>query len=222
MNSQLLIETNYNTTAALVESEGKKSWYIEGICLQAGIVNQNKRLYPRGIMESAVAAFDSDFLKHNRAVGELNHPSTPEVNPERIAIRIESLNQDSNNFLTKAKVLGTPTGRIVESLLEGGVKLGLSSRGMGALKPNDNGINEVQEGYRLSAIDVVYYPSAPDAFVQGIMENKQLIWTTIDEDMQFVEDLKKNLASSKSKSLQEAMVSSYVEFMNRFTKIRPE
>lgn len=212
----LLVETTYNTQAQLLESEGKKSWFIEGICLQSDIVNQNKRFYPRGIMEAAVKSFSSDFLAHNRAVGELNHPQTPEVNPERIAIRIENLNQTGNNFVTKARVLGTPQGQIVSSLLEGGVKLGLSSRGMGALKANTQGINEVQQGYRIAAIDVVYYPSAPDAFVQGIMEGKNLKWDTCEEDVQFVESLKNDLSRAKMAQLQEAKVKMLESFIKRF------
>lgn len=216
----LLVETTYNTQAQIVESAGKKCWFIEGICLQSDIVNQNKRLYPRGIMEAAVKSFSSDFLAHNRAVGELNHPQTPEVNPERIAIRIENLNQDGANFLTKARVLGTPTGQIVSSLLEGGVKLGLSSRGMGALKANSQGINEVQQGYKIAAIDVVYYPSAPDAFVQGIMEGKNVTWNTSDEDVQFVENLKNDLTRAKMAQLQEAKMKMLESFIKRFGGIK--
>jgi hypothetical protein len=164
--------------STLIEEDtatGKKRLYIEGVFMQAGIPNRNKRFYPRTVLENEVNRYISERVATRRAFGELNHPQSPVVNPERACIRICELKQDGNDFIGKALVLNTPMGDIVRGLLEGEGNIGVSSRGMGTLKKNGM-ITEVQNDFRLStAADVVLDPSAPDAFVNGIMENVEWI-----------------------------------------------
>jgi hypothetical protein len=157
-----------------------KDWYINGIFAQANIPNKNKRIYPLNILEREVNLFKENFIATKRSVGELSHPESMEINPDRAAILIESLEKDGNNFLGKAKVLPTPCGKIVQGLLEGGVKVGVSTRGCGSLKKKDDGISEVAEDYRLFTVDVVLNPSAPNAIVDSIFESEKQYQTLVE------------------------------------------
>lgn len=168
----MLLEDTALDVASNKDSKDKH-WYISGVFAQADVPNRNNRIYPLAILEREVKLFDQNYIATQRAVGELSHPDSMEINPDRAAILIESLTQDGSNFLGKAKVLPTPCGRIVEGLLEGDVKVGVSTRGCGSLKKEKNGVSEVDDDYRLFTIDVVLNPSAPDALVDSIFENER-------------------------------------------------
>ena len=158
------------------EKNGKKTLYISGPFLQAEVVNRNKRFYPLETMVNEVSRYNESFTNKGRALGELGHPDGPSINLDRVSHKIVSLTQEGNNFIGKAQILSTPMGKIAESLLSEGVKLGVSSRGMGSIK-NIDGVNHVGEDFMLAtAADIVADPSAPDAFVDGIMEGKEWVW----------------------------------------------
>ena len=156
---------------------GKKNLFIKGVFLQSEMVNRNGRLYPMKIMEKEVGRYTKDYVTKGRALGELGHPDGPTVNLDRVSHKITELKQEGNNFVGKAQILSTPMGKITESLLKDGVTLGVSSRGIGSLRDSPKGYKEVGEDFMLAtAADIVADPSAPDAFVQGIMEGKEWYW----------------------------------------------
>ncbi len=158
------------------ESQGKKTFYIQGPFLQGDIKNRNGRIYESRILAKEVKRYNESYVDKNRAMGELGHPDGPTVNLDRVSHKITSLKQEGSNFIGKAKILETPMGRIAGALLNDGVTLGVSSRGMGSLQQR-NGCNYVGEDFMLAtAADIVADPSAPDAFVQGIMEGKEWVW----------------------------------------------
>ena len=158
------------------EKDGKKTLYIQGPFLQAEIVNRNKRCYPLSTMMNEVKRYNEAFVSKGRALGELGHPDGPQINLDRVSHKIVSLTQEGNNFVGKAQILSTPMGKIAESLLDSGVKLGVSSRGMGSIV-NKEGVSYVGEDFMLAtAADIVADPSAPDAFVDGVMEGKEWVW----------------------------------------------
>ena len=159
------------------EKNGKKSLYIEGVFLQGNIKNRNGRMYPMETLRREVGRYNENHVQSGRALGELGHPEGPTVNLDRVSHKIVSLKESGSNFVGKAKILGTPMGKIASSLIEEGVKLGVSSRGIGSLKPTREGINVVGDDFMLAtAADIVADPSAPDAFVEGIMEGKDWVW----------------------------------------------
>jgi len=163
---RLLIEAN---------GEGKKNYFIEGVFMQAETKNRNGRIYPMNVLEPKVNEYTENFISKNRALGELNHPKGPTVNLDRVSHIIKEMKTDGHNFNGKAKIMETPMGNIVKNLMDEGARLGVSTRGMGSLK-QQNGINMVQPDFMLAAVDIVADPSAPDAFVDGIMEGKEWIW----------------------------------------------
>ena len=173
-----LIREEIETVEFLVESKnGKKAMYIEGVFLQGDIQNRNGRMYPMATLRKEVARYNENHIQTGRALGELGHPDGPTVNLDRVSHKIVSLKESGSNFIGKAKILGTPMGKIASSLIEEGVKLGVSSRGIGSLKPTREGVNVVGDDFMLStAADIVADPSAPDAFVEGIMEGKEWVW----------------------------------------------
>ena len=159
------------------EKNGKKSMYIEGIFLQGDICNRNGRMYQMEGLRREVQRYTENHINSGRALGELGHPDGPTVNLDRVSHKIISLKESGNNFIGKAKILSTPMGKIAESLISEGVKLGVSSRGIGSLKQSRDGVNVVGDDFMLStAADIVSDPSAPDAFVEGIMEGKDWVW----------------------------------------------
>ena len=172
-----LITEEIESVEFIVEDRnGKKSMYIEGIFLQADVTNRNRRLYPMDTLRKEVARYNENFVQKGRALGELGHPEGPTVNLDRVSHKIVSLSENGSNFIGKAKILDTPMGRIAKSLIGEGVKLGVSSRGMGSLRQTKEGINVVESDFMLAtAADIVADPSAPDAFVDGIMEGKDWI-----------------------------------------------
>ena len=159
------------------ERNGKKSLYIEGVFLQGNIKNRNGRMYPMETLRREVSRYNENHVQAGRALGELGHPDGPTVNLDRVSHKIVSLKESGSNFIGKAKILSTPMGKIAQSLIGEGVKLGVSSRGIGSLKMTREGVNIVGDDFMLAtAADIVADPSAPDAFVEGIMEGKEWVW----------------------------------------------
>jgi hypothetical protein len=173
-----LITEEISKVEFITEGKGKcKKCFIEGVFLQGDIKNRNGRMYPMETLSREVARYDESFIQKGRALGELGHPDGPTVNLDRVSHKIISLTQEGNNFRGKAQLLETPMGKIARSLIDEGVCLGVSSRGVGSLREDRNGYKVVGEDFMLAtAADIVADPSAPDAFVQGIMEGKEWIW----------------------------------------------
>lgn len=162
------------------ESNGEKSHYIKGIFLQSAIKNRNGRMYPESVMDKEVGRYLKEVVQAGRAMGELGHPQGPQINLDRVSHVITELTKDGTNYIGKAKLTETPMGQTAKGLIKSGVKLGVSSRGLGSLKPNKDGIMEVQDDFRLAtAADIVADPSAPDAFVEGIMENVEWFYDPV-------------------------------------------
>ena len=173
-----LIREEVESVEFIVEQKnGKKSMYIEGVFLQGNIKNRNGRMYPMETLRREVGRYNENHVQSGRALGELGHPDGPTVNLDRVSHKIVSLRESGSNFVGKAKILNTPMGKIASSLIEEGVKLGVSSRGIGSLKQTREGVNIVGDDFMLAtAADIVADPSAPDAFVEGIMEGKDWVW----------------------------------------------
>jgi len=173
-----LIREEIESVDVIVEQKnGKKSLYIEGVFLQGDIRNRNGRMYPMETLRREVARYNENHIVSGRALGELGHPEGPTVNLDRVSHKIVSLRESGSNFIGKAKILSTPMGKIAQSLIDEGVKLGVSSRGIGSLKMTREGVNVVGDDFMLAtAADIVADPSAPDAFVEGIMEGKEWVW----------------------------------------------
>jgi len=173
-----LIREEIESVEVIVEQRnGQKHLYIEGIFLQGDIKNRNGRMYPSQTLAKEVGRYNEQFVKKGRALGELGHPDGPSINLDRVSHKITSLRQEGTNFIGRAQILSTPMGKIASSLLDEGVMLGVSSRGMGSLREDRNGIKIVGEDFMLAtAADIVADPSAPDAFVNGIMEGKEWVW----------------------------------------------
>ena len=173
-----LITEQIDDVEVIVENRnGKKSMFIEGIFLQGDIKNRNGRMYPMETLRREVTRYNEAFVESGRAVGELGHPEGPTVNLDRVSHKIVSLRESGSNYVGKAKILSTPMGKIAQNLIDEGVKLGVSSRGLGTLATNNEGVKIVSDDFTLAtAADIVADPSAPDAFVQGIMEGKDWVW----------------------------------------------
>lgn len=203
---------------SLNEDRNEKKLYIEGIFLQAETPNKNNRIYRRELLEREVNRYNEEFVKTNRALGELNHPKSPDPDPEKATHRVTELTQNGNDFYGKALILDTPKGQIVKALLDGGTKLGVSSRGMGSWEER-SGLNEVQDDYRLCCIDIVSNPSAPKAFVNGIMENVNWIM----ENGHFVKyqeqlhSIKKKIHNTPKKRINEISIIEFNKFLNNLS-----
>lgn len=196
-------------------ADGKKNYFIEGIFLQSNLKNRNGRVYPKEIMEKEVRRYMREYVDTKRAFGELGHPDGPSINLDRVSHMIVSLKEDGNNYWGKAKIMDTPMGKIAKNLLDEGAKLGVSSRGLGSLKLNNEGVNEVQNDFYLAtAADIVADPSAPDAFVQGIMENKE--WMFIDGvwTYQDIDETKKMIQNAKIQQLEEIKLRAFENFLH--------
>ena len=152
-----------------------KNWFIEGVFMQSNVKNRNNRIYPKSTLDEEVNRYLENYVHQGRAIGELNHPNTPTINLDRVCHKITELYCDGDNWMGKSQILNTPMGKVVEGLLEAGVKIGVSSRGLGTVKEK-NGINEVQPDFKLATIDVVSDPSAPDAYVKGLHEEAEWIF----------------------------------------------
>ena len=207
-----LITEHINEIEYITEGKGKEQ-YIKGIFMQADIKNQNGRVYPKEVLVKEVDNFNNKYVKEGRALGELGHPAGPVINLDRVSHVIKELTQEGSNFIGKAKVMDTPNGRIVKNFISEGVKLGVSSRGMGSVKINKEGVNEVQKDFVLSTVDIVADPSAPDAFVNGIMEGKEWIWENGIIKEQEINIMKKTIEKANMRELEEKKIEVFTKFL---------
>jgi hypothetical protein len=207
-------QVNYITEA---KEDGKKNYFIEGIFMQGNLENRNKRMYPVSVLEKEVDRYNREYISKNRAYGELGHPQGPTINLERVSHMTNKLERDGNNFIGRAKIMTeTPYGAIVKSLIDEGAGVGVSSRGMGSLKQNKNGIAEVQDDFYLAtAADIVADPSAPDAFVRGIMENKEWVWDNGILKEAEVSEYKKQIQKTSRKQLEEKKLQVFQQFLSK-------
>lgn len=195
------------------EKEGKKNYFIEGIFLQAELKNRNGRMYPMKTLAREVAKYDENYIQKGRALGELGHPDGPSINLDRVSHKITSLSENGTNFIGRAKLLDTPMGKIAKNLLDEGVKLGVSSRGMGSLVKRED-CNMVADDFMLAtAADIVADPSAPDAFVDGIMEGKEWVWDNGILKEASVAQIKTEIDEATLINLQERKVSAFEKFL---------
>ena len=212
-----LIREEIESVKIITEAKGgKKSLFIEGIFLQGNIKNRNGRMYPLDTLRREVERYNESNIVSGRALGELGHPDGPTVNLDRVSHKIVSLKESGSNFIGKAKILNTPMGKIASNLIEEGVKLGVSSRGIGSLKPTKEGFNVVGEDFMLAtAADIVADPSAPDAFVEGIMEGKEWVWEGSILREKFASDAKRRINTLvDQKRLEENKLDLFNEFIN--------
>lgn len=210
-------------TITEAREDGKKNVYIEGVFLQGGIKNRNGRMYPVETLAKEVERYNEAYVKSGRALGELGHPEGPQINLDRVSHLITNLRQEGTNFIGRAKLMDTPFGNIAKGLVAEGVKLGVSSRGMGSLKLNKEGINEVQDDFYLAtAADIVADPSAPDAFVNGIMEGVEWIWENellIARKTQVVEQTVQTIEKAvSSRELEAKKFKIFENFLNEISK----
>ena len=198
------------------EKDGKKNTFIKGVFLQTEITNRNGRMYRYETMAREVNKYNEEFVRRGRALGELGHPEGPTVNLDRVSHKITSLCREGNNFVGKATLLSTPMGKIAQSLLGEGVKLGVSSRGIGSLKESSNGCKMVGEDFQLAtAADIVADPSAPDAFVNGIMEGKEWVWEGGSLREELAERTEKRINTLVTQNrLEEKKLSLFQDFLN--------
>jgi len=215
-----LIREVYETTNLIVENKiGKgKQYFIEGVFLQSNLKNRNGRMYPEHVMDNEVGRYMKECVMNNRAYGELGHPENPSINLDRVSHLIVDLRKEGTNWIGKAKILETPMGMIARGLLDGGANLGVSSRALGSLQMNKEGVQVVQDDFMLStAADIVADPSAPDAFVRGIMESKE--WVFVDGKFveKHIEEVQRTIRNTSSRNLEEAKI---LAFQNFLSKIR--
>jgi len=201
------------------KNPNKPNVFIEGVFLQSDLKNKNGRVYPKEIMQREVQRYVNENVKTKRAYGELGHPDGPTVNLDRVSHMITDLREDGNNWIGKAKIMDTPMGRIVKELISEGAQLGVSSRGLGSLKER-NGINEVQGDFMLAtAADIVADPSAPDAFVSGIMEGKEWVFVNGKWTEQDIEEAKTSISRANIRDLEEEKMQVFNNFLNKLSKI---
>jgi len=196
-------------------ADGEKEYFIEGIFMQANKANRNGRIYPTEVLEKEVKRYNKEYIMKNRAFGELGHPQGPSINLERVSHMIKELYQDGDNFIGKAKIMDSPYGNIVKNLIKEGASLGVSSRGMGSLKSR-NGINEVQKDFYLAtAADIVADPSAPDAFVQGIMEGVDWVMDGGRWIQSFVEKSQYEIKKARKSELETTKLRIFEDFLKK-------
>ena len=195
------------------EKNGKKKYVIEGIFAPADKKNRNGRVYPKPVMEKAVGKYHADQVSKGRAVGELNHPEGPTVNLDKVSHKIDELKFEGSDVVGKATILDTPMGEIVKGLLDGGVQLGVSTRGMGSLM-QQNGVMTVKEDFLLNAIDIVQDPSAPSAFVNGVMEGVEWVWNNGMIEPQAIEKMETEIKNAPRADLYETQVREFKNFLS--------
>ena len=212
-----LIKEHTETVNYLIEEDketGTKKYNIEGVFLQSDIKNRNGRIYPTEILDKEVKRYMKENVKKNRAYGELGHPDSPTINLDRVSHMIKDLKLEGKDFIGKAKIMDTPYGKIVKSLIDEGASLGVSSRGMGSLKTTKDGTSEVQKDFMLAtAADIVADPSAPDAFVRGVMEGKE--WMFVDGKFveQDIDAVKSSITKATRSQLEEAKLFAFAKFL---------
>lgn len=211
-----LITETIEDIQTIVESNeaGSKNYFIKGVMMEAGVVNRNKRLYNEDVLKKECKRYISEYVQKNRALGELNHPAGPTVNLDRVSHMIVNLSEDGRQIMGKAKIIDTPMGKIVKSLIDEGAQLGVSSRGMGSLKMQ-NGVNVVQNDFTLAAIDIVADPSAPNAFVNGILEGKEWIWNNGLLVEKEISNYEKQLKRTPKRKLEENAIRLFSDFLRR-------
>ena len=212
-----LIREEIETVDFIVEEKnGKKNMFIEGIFLQGDLQNRNGRMYPMATLRKEVQRYSENHIQKGRALGELGHPEGPTVNLDRVSHKIVSLKESGSNFIGKAKLLNTPMGNIAKSLIDEGVKLGVSSRGIGSLKPTREGVQVVRDDFMLStAADIVADPSAPDAFVEGIMEGREWVWDGgVLREQNIAKTYREINTLVTQKQLDEKKVDLFTDFLN--------
>ncbi len=211
---KLITEKIEDAKIVITEGKGgKRNTFIEGVFLQADITNRNGRMYPMSIMEREVAKYNENYVGTGRALGELGHPDGPSINLDRASHLITSLKREGNNFVGKARLLETPMGKIAKQLLDEGVKLGVSSRGLGSIK-EQNGVKVVGEDFMLAtAADIVADPSAPDAFVNGIMEGKEWVYAGGAIQEQRIDQIKQRIDNAHRSQLDELKLSAFHSFI---------
>ena len=213
---KLICEELDNVEFICEASKTGKNYFIEGIFMQANVKNRNGRVYPKEILQKEVKRYETNYIKQKRAFGELGHPAGPTVNLERVSHMITDLKQSGNDFVGKAKIMDTPYGKIVKNLIDEGARLGVSSRGMGSLKPVGRDIQQVQDDFYLAtAADIVADPSAPAAFVNGVMEGKEWIWDNGILDERAVARIGKNISKVSQKDLEEESLKAFKTFMSK-------
>ncbi len=199
------------------KEDGGKNYFIEGVFMQGEIKNRNGRMYPIGTLLKEVKRYNKEYVEQNRAYGELGHPQGPTINLERVSHMVKELHQDGNNIMGRAKIMiETPMGKIVKNLMDEGAKLGVSSRGMGTLKQGKDGTNIVSSDFQLAtAADIVADPSAPDAFVEGVMEGVE--WLQVDDRWvpQYIEKTQDKIRKASRTELQEAKVAAFAKFLKQ-------
>ena len=212
---KLISEEIQNAEYLVEETNGKKSYKIKGVFLQSDIKNRNGRIYENDILSKEVKRYSTEFIDKKRAFGELGHPDGPVVNLERVSHMITSLKSEGKNFIGEAKIMDTPYGKIVKGLIDEGAQLGVSSRGMGSLVTK-NGANYVgKDFYLATAADIVADPSAPDAFVEGIMENKEWVWDNGVIKQKDIEEYKEHIKEAKRLKLADAKVNVFKSFLEK-------
>ena len=215
---KLIREVLDNPVNLVTESAGLgkgQNHFIEGIFLQSELVNRNGRMYTESVMDKEVGRYIKEYVDKNRAYGELGHPDTPSINLDRVSHLITSLRKEGTNYVGKAKILETPMGKIAIGLLDGGANLGVSSRALGSLQTNNEGVQIVQDDFMLStAADIVADPSAPDAFVRGIMENKEWIFVDGKFVERHIDDVKRMIRKTSSRNLEEAKIRAFQNFLS--------
>ena len=199
---------------AEAKKDGSKNYFIEGVFMQSNQKNKNGRIYEKATLEKAVNKYVTEQVKTGRAVGELNHPEGPTVNLDKVSHKINELRWQGSDVVGKASILKTPMGQIVEGLLEGGVKLGVSSRGMGSLVQK-NGAQYVGDDFMLSTIDIVQDPSAPSAFVNGVMEGVEWVWDNGLIQRRDIENIETEIRSTSSKNLPEVEIRAFKNFLSK-------
>ncbi len=212
-----LIKEHTEEVRLIVEAKdgGKaKDYFIEGVFLQSNMQNRNKRMYPKAIMEKEVDRYTKEYINKNRAFGELGHPDSPTINLDRACMMIKSLKAEGNDWVGKAKILDTPYGKIVKSLIDEGAQLGVSSRGLGSIVQK-NGVNVVQDDFMLAtAADIVADPSAPNAFVEGIMEGKEWIYNASTKSWMIAEQIKSDIRKMSAKQVAGNQARMFEAFLN--------
>ena len=215
---KLMTEQIHDVNLLTEEKDGQKEYFIEGIFMQAEQKNRNGRVYPRETLMKEAKRYDTEYVQKNRAMGELGHPQGPTVNLDRVSHLVENLSQDGNNIVGRAKILETPMGKIVKNLMDGGVRLGVSTRGMGSLKQK-NGVNEVQKDFMLSAVDIVADPSAPDAFVDGVMEGKAWVWENGVLKEQDLTSVCSMIQTASKCELEEKKLNAFESFLSKIRNV---
>ena len=213
---KLISEEATNVEFLTEATKTGKNYFIEGVFMQAETKNRNGRIYPKEVLVKEAKRYTKEFIESKRAFGELGHPDGPTVNLERVSHMITELVEVDQNFMGRAKIMDTPYGKIVKNLIDEGARLGVSSRGMGSLKPGKDGIQEVQgDFYLATAADIVADPSAPDAFVAGIMEGKEWVWDNGLLKERDIQEYKDQIEKSSRKDREQTLVKSFEDFISK-------